>query len=217
MGDLLLVRHGETEWSLSGRHTGRTDVPLTDRGREQARRLGPLIARHHVAATFVSPMQRARETARLAGIGDALVDTDLSEWDYGGYEGITTVEIQRTRPDWFLFTDGVAPGPPEHPGEGPEEVGARAERMLAKIDAALAESEGSVVVVSHGHFLRVLTARRLGLPASAGALFQLSTGTMSRLSTEHRRHVVAGWNVRPDAYCSHGPLSAGEAGLSEER
>lgn len=214
MGDLLLVRHGETEWSLSGRHTGRTDVPLTDRGREQARRLAPLIARHHVAAAFVSPMQRARETARLAGIGGARVDTDLSEWDYGGYEGVTTVEIQRTRPEWFLFTDGVAPGPPEHPGESPEEVGARAERVLAKIDAALAESEGSVVVVSHGHFLRVLTARRLGLPASAGALFQLSTGTVSRLSTEHGRHVVAGWNVRPDAYCSQGSLSAGEAGPS---
>ncbi|MCX4978760.1 histidine phosphatase family protein [Streptomyces sp. NBC_00620] len=207
MGDLLLVRHGETEWSMSGRHTGSTDVPLTENGREQARRLAPLIARHHIAAAFVSPMRRARETAQLAGIGGARVDADLSEWDYGGYEGITTVEIHRSRPDWFLFTDGVTAGPPEHPGESPEEVGARAERMLAKIDAALADEEGSVVVVSHGHFLRVLTARRLGLPAGDGALFQLGTGTMSRLSTEHRRHVVAGWNVRPDSYCSHGPLS----------
>ncbi|MEU0785880.1 histidine phosphatase family protein [Streptomyces sp. NPDC006173] len=211
MGDLLLVRHGETEWSMSGRHTGSTDVPLTDNGREQARRLAPLIARHHIAAAFVSPMRRARETAQLAGVGGARVDADLSEWDYGGYEGITTVEIHRERPEWFLFTDGVTAGPPEHPGESPGEVGARAERMLARIDAALAESEGSVVVVSHGHFLRVLTARRLGLTAQCGALFQLGTGTMSRLSTEHRRHVVAGWNVRPDAYCSHGPLTpAGE-------
>jgi probable phosphoglycerate mutase len=156
-------------------------------------------------------MRRARETAELAGIAGARVDADLREWDYGGYEGITTVEIHRERPDWFLFTDGVAAGPPEHPGETPEEVGARAERILARIDAALAESEGSVVVVSHGHFLRVLTSRRLGLTAQSGALFQLATGTMSRLSTEHRRHVVAGWNVRPDAYCSHGPVSpAGE-------
>ncbi|AVH55762.1 MULTISPECIES: histidine phosphatase family protein [Streptomyces] len=211
MGDLLLVRHGETEWSLSGRHTGSTDIPLTEKGREQARKLAPLIARHHIGAAFVSPMRRSQETARLAGVDGARVDADLSEWDYGGYEGITTVEIQRSRPDWFLFTDGVAPGPPEHPGESPDEVGARADRMLAKIDAALAEAEGSVVVVSHGHFLRVLTARRLGLPAQAGALFQLGTGTMSRLSTEHCRHVVAGWNVRPDAYCSHGSLSsAGE-------
>ncbi|MDR3079644.1 MAG: histidine phosphatase family protein [Streptomyces sp.] len=216
MGDLLLVRHGETEWSLSGRHTGRTDIPLTDNGREQARRLAPLIARHSIAAAFVSPMQRAQETARLAGVGGARVDADLSEWDYGGYEGITTVEIHRTQPDWFLFTDGVVPGPPEHPGESPDQVGQRAERMLAKIDAALAEAEGSVVVVSHGHFLRVLAARRLGMPVSAGAMFQLSTGTMSRLSTEHRRHVVAGWNVRPDAYCSHGSLSEGEAGPDGE-
>lgn len=197
---------------MSGRHTGSTDVPLTDNGREQARRLGPLIARHHIAAAFVSPMRRARETAQLAGVVGAHVDADLSEWDYGGYEGITTVEIHRERPDWFLFTDGVTAGPPEHPGESPDEVGARAERMLAKIDAALSESEGSVVVVSHGHFLRVLTARRLGLTAQSGALFQLATGTMSRLSTEHRRHVVAGWNVRPDAYCSHGPLSPADEG-----
>lgn len=116
MGDLLLVRHGETEWSMSGRHTGSTDVPLTDNGREQARRLRPLIARHHIAAAFVSPMRRARETAELAGIGHARVDADLREWDYGGYEGVTTVEIHRERPDWFLFTDGVSPGPPEHPG-----------------------------------------------------------------------------------------------------
>ncbi|MET7884695.1 histidine phosphatase family protein [Streptomyces avermitilis] len=199
MGDLLLVRHGETEWSVSGRHTGSTDVPLTENGREQARRLAPLIASHHVGAAFVSPMRRARETARLAGLDGARVDADLSEWDYGRYEGVTTVEIHRTRPDWFLFTDGVEPGPPEHPGESPEEVGARAERMLAKVDAALADTEGSVVVVSHGHFLRVLTARRLGLPAAGGALFQLATGTVSRLSTEHRRHVVASWNVRPSS------------------
>ncbi|MET9900984.1 histidine phosphatase family protein [Streptomyces sp. NPDC006446] len=216
MGDLLLVRHGETEWSMSGRHTGSTDVPLTDNGREQARRLGPLIARHHIAAAFVSPMRRARETARLAGVGGARVDADLSEWDYGGYEGITTVEIHRERPDWFLFTDGVTAGPPEHPGESPDEVGERAERMLAKIDAALSESEGSVVVVSHGHFLRVLTARRLGLTAQSGALFQLGTGTMSRLSTEHRRHVVAGWNVRPDAYCSHEPLAPADEEPKEQ-
>ncbi|EGG44601.1 MULTISPECIES: histidine phosphatase family protein [Streptomyces] len=199
MGDLLLVRHGETEWSRSGKHTGSSDIPLTDTGREQARRLAPLVASHRIAKAFVSPLQRARETALLAGVPDAQVEEELREWDYGGYEGVTTHEIHRTRPDWFLFTDGVAAGPPEHPGESPEEVGDRAERMLAKIDAALADSEGSVVVFSHGHFLRVLTARRLGLPARDGALFQLGTGTFSRLSTEHRRHVVAGWNVRPSS------------------
>ncbi len=119
MGDLILVRHGETEWSLSGRHTGRTDVPLTDNGREQARRLAPLIARHHIAAAFVSPMQRALETARLAGIGGARVDADLSEWDYGGYEGVTTFEIHRTRPDWFLLPTGSHPDRPSIPGRAP--------------------------------------------------------------------------------------------------
>jgi probable phosphoglycerate mutase len=197
MGDLLLVRHGETEWSRSGRHTGRTDVPLTEHGRAEARRLVPLIRSHRIGAAFVSPSQRARETAELIGLREIRVDADLREWDYGGYEGVTTADIQRTRPEWFLFTDGVAPGPPEHPGETPEQVGERADRVLAKVDAAFADTEGCVVLVAHGHFLRVLTARRLGLPPSHGALFQLATGTVCRLGTEHGRPVVAGWNVRP--------------------
>ncbi|MFF8593354.1 histidine phosphatase family protein [Streptomyces sp. NPDC015220] len=197
MGDLFLVRHGETEWSRSGRHTGWTDVPLTERGRQEARALVPLIRSHRIGAAFVSPAQRARETAELVGVHDARVDADLREWDYGGYEGVTTPEIQRTRPGWFLFTDGVAPGPPEHPGESVEQVGERADRMLAKVDAAFANTEGVVLLVAHGHFLRVLTARRLGLPPSAGALFQLATGTVCRLGTEHDRPVVAGWNIRP--------------------
>ncbi|MCX4742273.1 histidine phosphatase family protein [Streptomyces antibioticus] len=197
MGDLFLVRHGETEWSRSGRHTGWTDVPLTEHGRDEARRLVPMIRSHRIGAAFVSPLQRARETAELIGLRDFRIDTDLREWDYGGYEGVTTVQIHRERPDWFLFTDGVAPGPPEHPGESPDEVGERADRMLAKIDAAHANTEGCVVLVAHGHFLRVLTARRLGLPASEGAHFQLATGTLSRLGTEHGRPVIAAWNVRP--------------------
>ncbi|MFJ3892183.1 MULTISPECIES: histidine phosphatase family protein [unclassified Streptomyces] len=197
MGDLFLVRHGETEWSRSGRHTGSTDVPLTAKGREEARGLVPLIRSHRVGAAFVSPLQRARETAELIGLTDVRIDVDLREWDYGGYEGITTVEIQRTRPDWFLFTDGVPPGPPGHPGESPEQVGRRADRALAKADAALANTEGVVVLVAHGHFLRVLTARWLGLPPEKGALFQLATGTLCRLGTEHGRPVIAAWNVRP--------------------
>ncbi|MGY6021270.1 histidine phosphatase family protein [Streptomyces spinosirectus] len=197
MGDVFLVRHGETEWSRSGRHTGRSDVPLTERGRQEARQLVPLIRSHRIGAVFCSPLQRARETAELIGLQDVRIDADLQEWDYGGYEGITTNEIHRTRPDWFLFTDGVAPGPPEHPGETPDQVGERADRVLAKVDAALANTEGCVVLVAHGHLLRVLTARRLGLPASGGALFQLATGTLGRLGTEHGRHVIAAWNVRP--------------------
>ncbi|MFF6779826.1 histidine phosphatase family protein [Streptomyces sp. NPDC012510] len=199
MGDLLLVRHGETEWSASGQHTSWTDLPLTDRGREQARGLAPLLEPLRVGAVFVSPLKRAQETADLAGLTGTRVDADLVEWDYGGYEGITTAEIHRTRPDWFLFTDGVAPGPPEHPGETPEEVGARADRMLTKTRTAMEGTEGPVLLVAHGHFLRVLTARYLGLPASGGALFQLATGTVCRLGTEHGRPVVAGWNVRPSS------------------
>ncbi|QUI34655.1 histidine phosphatase family protein [Streptomyces alfalfae] len=197
MGDLLLVRHGETEWSLSGQHTSWTDIPLTDNGREQARSLAPLIGGFRIGAAFTSPRQRSRETAELAGFPDARVDPDLSEWEYGVDEGVTTVEIHRTRPHWYLFDDGVALGPPEHPGENPRQVGERADRMLAKVDAALANYEGSVVLFAHSHFLRVLAARRLGLPPSGGSMFVLATGTVCRLSTEHGRPVVASWNQRP--------------------
>ncbi|WP_320777679.1 histidine phosphatase family protein [Streptomyces sp. CRN 30] len=199
MGDLFLVRHGETEWSRSGRHTGLTDVPLTDHGRDEARSLVPFIRSHRIGAAFVSPSQRARETAELIGLHGVRVDPDLHEWDYGAYEGVTTYDIHRDRPDWFLFTDGVEAGPPEHPGESPEQVGERADRVLAEVEAAFANTEGCVVLVAHGHFLRVLTARHLGLPPSSGALFQLATGTLCRLSTEHGRPVIAAWNVRPPA------------------
>lgn len=170
---------------------------MTERGREEARRLVPLIRSHRIGAAFVSPARRARETAELIGLHDVRVDADLREWDYGAYEGVTTAEIRRERPGWFLFTDGVAPGPPDHPGETPEQVGERADRMLAKADAALAGAEGRAVLIAHGHFLRVLTARRLGLAPAHGALFQLATGTLCRLGTEHGRPVIAGWNVRP--------------------
>ncbi|MGW1780042.1 histidine phosphatase family protein [Streptomyces sp. NPDC002143] len=194
MGDLLLVRHGETEWSLSGRHTGWTDLPLTENGRKEAEQLAPLIRGLRVGAAFVSPLRRARETAELIGLHRPRVEDDLREWDYGAYEGVTTAEIRRTRPGWFLFDDGVAPGPPEHHGETPEQVGARADRILARIDAD-GDTDGDVVLVAHGHVLRVLTARYLGLAPSAGAHFQLATGTLSRLGTEHGRPVIAAWNV----------------------
>ncbi|WP_018546897.1 histidine phosphatase family protein [Streptomyces sp. LaPpAH-108] len=197
MGDLLLVRHGETEWSLSGQHTSWTDLPLTARGEEQARSLAPLLAGHDFAVVLTSPMGRARDTARLAGLTGAESDPDLVEWDYGGYEGVKTVDIHTTRPDWNLWTDGVIPGPEGHPGESPEQIGARADRVLARIDKALQEDGGDVILVAHAHFLRVLTARRLGLPAADGRLFQLATGTVSRLSTEHGRPVIVEWNRLP--------------------
>lgn len=197
MGDLLLVRHGETEWSVSGRHTSWTDLPLTGHGEEQAKSLAPLLTGRTYALALSSPLGRAIRTAELAGLPGVVTDPDLHEWDYGGYEGVTTAEIHRTRPDWDLWTDGVPPGPPGHPGESPAETGARADRVLARVDAALAEGTGDVVLVAHAHFLRVLTARRLGLPPAEGRLFQLATATVSRLATEHGRPVIAEWNVRP--------------------
>ncbi|MFJ9102488.1 histidine phosphatase family protein [Streptomyces sp. NPDC102405] len=194
MGDLFLVRHGETEWSVSGQHTSWTDLPLTQHGEEQAKSLAPLLSGRTFSLALTSPLGRAIRTAELAGITGTLTDPDLHEWDYGAYEGVTTVEIHRTRPDWYLWTDGVPPGPQGHPGESPEEVGRRADLVLSRVDAALAE--GDVVLVAHAHFLRVLTARRLGLAPAEGRLFQLATGTVSRLSTEHDRPVVAEWNTR---------------------
>lgn len=195
MGDLLLVRHGETEWSVSGQHTSWTDLPLTQHGEEQAKSLAPLFAGRTFTLVLTSLLARATRTADLAGLTGAVTDPDMHEWDYGAYEGITTVEIHRTRPDWSLWTDGVPPGPDGHPGESPAEVGRRADRVLARAETAL--GGGDVVLVAHSHFLRVLTARRLGLPAEEGRLFQLATGTVSRLSTEHGRPVVAEWNARP--------------------
>ncbi|MFF4399106.1 histidine phosphatase family protein [Streptomyces sp. NPDC001480] len=197
MGDLLLVRHGETEWSVSGQHTSWTDLPLTRHGEEQAKSLAPLLTGRTYAWTLTSPLGRAIRTAHLAGLDAAAPDPDLHEWDYGGYEGVTTAHIHRTRPDWDLWTDGVPPGPDGHPGESPAEIGRRADRVLSRLDTALAGDEGDVVLVAHAHFLRVLTARRLGLPPAEGRLFQLATGTLSRLSTEHGRPVIAEWNSRP--------------------
>ncbi|GHI03068.1 phosphoglycerate mutase [Streptomyces cellostaticus] len=196
MGDLLLVRHGETEWSLSGQHTSWTDLPLTTHGEEQAKSLAALLTGRTYALALTSPLDRAIRTAELAGLTGAVPEPDLHEWDYGGYEGVTTVDIHRARPGWDLWTDGVPPGPEGHPGESPEQVGARADRVLARVDAALAADGGDVILVAHAHFLRVLTARRLGLPPAEGRLFQLATGTVSRLSTEHGRPVVAEWNRR---------------------
>jgi broad specificity phosphatase PhoE len=200
MGELILLRHGETEWSLAGKHTGRTDIPLTKRGEQAAAALAPLLARRDIVATFTSPARRAVTTASLAGLADAKPDPDLWEWDYGGYEGLTTAEIRGLRPDWVLWTDGVAAGPEDRPGESPRQVGARADRVLARIGPALGDpAQGDVVLVAHGHFLRVLAARRLGLPPAAGALFRLDTGTVSTLGTEHGRPVITAWNATPSA------------------
>jgi broad specificity phosphatase PhoE len=201
MGKLMLLRHGETEWSREGRHTGRTDVPLTLEGVADAEALAPMVRRwiagDRLAAVFAGPAQRAQRTAELAGLTVTKTDPDLWEWDYGGYEGITTAEIQRDVPGWSLWRDGVIPGDADHPGETIGEVGARVDRVLKRAEPLLAD--GDVALVAHGHVLRVLTARWLGLPPTGGRLFRLDTGTVSTLGTEHDEPVVLSWNVPPTA------------------
>jgi len=170
------VRHGETEWSLSGRHTGRTDLPLTDAGERHARSLAGRLAGSRYARVLTSPLQRAARTCELAGFGAvAVVDADLVEWNYGDYEGLRTAEIHASRPGWNLFRDGC-PG-----GESPADVGARADRVIAR----LREESGDVLLFSSGHFLRTLAARWLDLPPAAGRYFVLGTAAVSVLGYEH--------------------------------
>jgi len=183
--EVWLVRHAETAWSKSGRHTGRTDVPLTDEGRERARELGVRLGGQDFALVLVSPLERARETARLAGLGDTCqVREDLLEWDYGDYEGITTAEIREKRPDWYLWRDGVPNG------ETAEEVSARCDRVIEEILGA----DGDVAVFAHGHVLRALAARWVEEPVSFGGRLFLSTGSLSLLGFEREVRVVRLWN-----------------------
>jgi broad specificity phosphatase PhoE len=195
MGDLILVRHGETEWSRAGKHTGRTDVPLTPAGEAAAAALAPVLARRNIVAVVTSPARRAVTTAALAGLDSAKPDPDLWEWDYGGYEGLTTPQIREQRPGWYLWRDGVIPGDAEHPGETVDQVGERVDRVLDRVRPLL--DSGDVALVAHGHVLRVLTARYLGLEPTAGRLFRLDTGTISTLESEHDEPVISSWNVPP--------------------
>ena len=183
--DVFAIRHGETAWSLNGRHTGATDIPLTDNGRRRAGQLRPVLAREMFACVLVSPMQRARETCELAGFGDrAVVDPDLMEWDYGQYEGLTTDQINEFAPGWQIFRDGC-PG-----GESPEQAAARVDRVIARARAA----KGDVALFAHGHLLRALAARWLGFPVGAGQHFYLSTGTVSVLGYYRDAPVLRIWN-----------------------
>jgi probable phosphoglycerate mutase len=193
MGELILLRHGETQWSRDGRHTGRTDLPLTPAGEAAARALEPALAARPVRAAFSSPAQRAVRTAALAGLADAKVEPDLREWDYGGYEGRTTAEIRTGRPSWYLWRDGVIPGDAGHPGETVGQVGARADAVLRRAAPLLAE--GDAALVAHGHLLRVLTARWLWLEPAAGRLFQLKKATLSTQGPEHGEPVITTRNV----------------------
>lgn len=185
--EVVLVRHGETEWSRDGKHTGRTDVPLTERGREQARAIADALRDRRFELALTSPLARALETCRLAGFGDvAVVRDELREWDYGAHEGRTTADIRKERPGWTLWRDGV----PE--GEAIAEISARVDRVLADVRRV----PGDVVVFAHGHVLRVLAARWLDLETDAGRLFALDTATMSVLGYERETSVIRIWNAR---------------------
>jgi probable phosphoglycerate mutase len=173
---IYLARHGETAWTVTGQHTGRTDIPLTERGERNARRLGDRLGGLSFPKVLCSPLRRARRTCELAGFGPRCeFDPDLMEWDYGQYEGCTSAQIHARQPDWQLFRDGC-PG-----GETPEQVAARADRIVARVRAAGSDS----LLFSSGHLLRVLAARWLGLPPSAGRYFLLGTASLSALSYEH--------------------------------
>ncbi|HWM08368.1 MAG TPA: histidine phosphatase family protein [Solirubrobacteraceae bacterium] len=195
--EIVLARHGETEWSRDRRHTGRTDIPLTENGRRQAAVLRDAFAGRRFARVLSSPLSRALETCREAGLGDqAELTADLCEWDYGEYEGITTAEIREGRPGWYLWRDGC-PG-----GETAEDVGRRVDRVLDSLATLRGDAsgttprgDGDAAVFAHGHVLRVLTARWLGLGPENGALFKLDTGTLSELGYERETRVITRWNA----------------------
>jgi probable phosphoglycerate mutase len=187
MRELWLIRHGETEWTRSGAHTGLTDVPLTAAGRDEAAAVGRYLEVRQFDLVLVSPLGRARETCRLAGYQNAVIDADLREWDYGDYEGLTTAEIQAGRPAWSLWTDGVPNG------ETVAQVAARADRTIARVLPVA----GDAALFAHGHFLRVLAACWLGLPPQDGSLLALGTAAVSSLGYEHQTRVITRWNLSP--------------------
>jgi broad specificity phosphatase PhoE len=183
--NVFAIRHGETKWSLSGQHTGTTDLALTDNGRRLAERMRPVLADKAFKFVFCSPMRRARDTCELAGLGDkAIIDPDLMEWNYGEYEGLTPKQIHELAPGWLLFQHGC-PG-----GESPEQVGTRIDRIIARARAA----GGDIALFAHGHVLRVFAARWIGLSASAGQHFLLNTGTVSVLGYYREIPAVRIWN-----------------------
>ena len=181
-----VIRHGETEWSLSGQHTGITDIPLTENGRKAAALCRPILSEENFALVLASPLQRARETCALAGLGDrAEIDPDVMEWNYGEYEGLTPQRIHATNPDWMIFTDG-SPG-----GESPQQIECRIDRVIRKVRAA----NGNAALFSHGHFLRAFAARWIGLHVSDGGRFLLDTATWSVMSYYGDMPAINRWNV----------------------
>ena len=187
VGKIVLIRHGQTEWSRTARHTSVTDLELTADGEAQARRLARVLSEYRFGAVWCSPMRRALHTARLAELEVTTVSADLGEWNYGRYEGISTAEIRQTEPHWTLWRDGCPDG------ESPEQVGKRLDNVLATVRPLL--DTGDVALVGHGHALRVAAARWLGLPVIGGALFGLSTASVSELGHEREQPVIRKWNL----------------------
>ena len=193
-GKIVLVRHGETEWSRSGQHTSHTDLPLLDSGRRNAEALAPMLARFTFSLVLSSPMQRALDTCRLGGLGDRVeIDRDLMEWDYGDYEGISTPEIRKTVPGWRVWTH------PTPNAETAGQIGARADRVIARCGPVI-ERGGDVALFGHGHLSRVLAARWLGLPAADGRLLALHAGSLSVLGHERETPVIELWNYTPHVF-----------------
>ncbi len=185
--EIWLIRHGQTEWSLSGQHTGVSDIPLTEAGEQAARSLRPVLARTSFDLVLSSPLQRARRTAELAGAHDVRIDDDLLEWDYGDYEGMTRVEVRETRPDWTVWTGGAAGG------ESPEQVSARVDRMIEKYRAL----DGRIALFAHGHILRALAARWIEQPVTLGEHLPLDTARVSVLGYDRGTPTLDRWNCDP--------------------
>lgn len=184
--NLFCIRHGETEWSLSGQHTGVTDIPLTDNGRKLAARLRAPLSRHRFSLVLVSPLKRAMETCALAGLADAAqIEPDLVEWNYGDFEGLTPAQIRKGRPGWIVFRDGCPNG------EAPEQVGERVDRIISRVQTV----EGDVALFAHGHVLRTLAARWIGLPPQEGMRFLLDTGTLCVLGFYRDTRAIRAWNA----------------------
>ena len=197
MAELVLIRHGETEWSKSGQHTGRTDIPLTRNGRKRAAELQPLLSHRAFGLAVCSPMERARDTAHLAGLTPDEIDPDLMEWDYGAWEGRTTpdIRVELGNPEWAIWDYPIPPG--ATPGESTDEVAVRCQRVIDKCLPVL-NSGRDCALIAHGHVLRILTATWLGLPSDKGRLFMLEAGALSSLGFERTQHVISGWNQTPE-------------------
>lgn len=197
MAEIVLVRHGETEWSKSGQHTGRTNIPLTRNGRKGAAAVAPLLEHRAFGLTLCSPMERAQDTAKLAGLTPDEIDPDLLEWDYGAYEGRTTADIrvELHDPNWVIWDYPIPPG--ATPGESTDDVAVRCARVIERCAPVLAQGR-DCALIAHGHLLRILTATWLGLPSTDGRLFALDAGAVSSLGFERDQRTLNGWNITPE-------------------